>query len=89
MKFTAYDFAVYGGLDGVLEQLSADTIVDEKGNAFYIAKVRTDKTYVGNDRMPILPGMIAEVHILTGKRTVLQYLLKPVLRARENAFTER
>ena len=89
MKFTAYDFAVYGGLEGQLEQISADTIVDEKGNAFYIAKVRTEQAFVGEDHRPILPGMIAEVHILTGKRTVLQYLLKPILRARENAFTER
>lgn len=89
VKFTAYDFAVYGGLEGELEQLGADTIVDEKGNAFYIVKVRTEHAYVGEDNRPILPGMVAEVHILTGKRTVLQYLLKPVLRARENAFTER
>ena len=89
VKFTAYDFAVYGGLEGELEQLGADTIIDEKGNAFYIAKVRTEHAYVGEDNRPILPGMVAEVHILTGKRTVLQYLLKPVLRARENAFTER
>lgn len=89
VKFTAYDFVVYGGLEGVLEQLSADTITDEKGNSFYIAKVRTDDTFVGEDNRPILPGMIADVHVLTGKRTVLQYLLKPILRARENAFTER
>ncbi|TGV06055.1 HlyD family type I secretion periplasmic adaptor subunit [Alcaligenaceae bacterium 429] len=89
VKFTAYDFAVYGGLSGELEQTSADTIVDEKGNAFYIAKVRTDQAYVGEDKRPILPGMVAEVHILTGKRTVMQYLLKPILRARSNAFTER
>ena len=89
VKFTAYDFTVYGGLIGEVEQISADTIVDEKGQAFYIAKVRTDQVYVGDDNKPIIPGMMAEVHILTGKRTVLQYLLKPVLRARENAFTER
>lgn len=89
VKFTAYDFSVYGGLEGILEQISADTTTDEKGNSFYIAKVRTDQAYVGEDHRPILPGMIADVHILTGKRTVLQYLLKPILRARENAFTER
>ena len=89
VKFTAYDFAVYGGLEGVLEQLSADTITDEKGNSFYVAKVRTEDAFVGEDNRPVLPGMIADVHVLTGKRTVLQYLLKPILRARENAFTER
>lgn len=89
VKFTAYDFAIYGGLDGVVEQIGADTITDEKGNSFYIVKVRTERAYVGDDARPIIPGMMAEVHILTGKRTVMQYLLKPVLRARENAFTER
>ncbi|MGO3132291.1 MAG: HlyD family type I secretion periplasmic adaptor subunit [Alcaligenes sp.] len=89
VKFTAYDFAVYGGLPGVLEQTSADTITDEKGNSFYIAKVRTDTVYVGDDNRPILPGMVADVHIMTGKRTVMQYLLKPILRARSNAFRER
>lgn len=89
VKFTAYDFAIYGGLEGVVEQIGADTITDEKGNAFYIVKVRTDRAYVGDDARPIIPGMMAEVHILTGKRTVMQYLLKPILRARENAFTER
>ena len=89
VKFTAYDFAVYGGLEGEVEQIGADTIVDEKGNAFYIVKVRTDKAYVRDDSLPIIPGMVAEVHILTGKRTVMQFLLKPVLRAKSNAFTER
>lgn len=89
VKFTAYDFAIYGGLEGVVEQIGADTITDEKGNSFYVVKVRTDRAYVGDDARPIIPGMIAEVHILTGKRTVMQYLLKPVLRAKSNAFTER
>lgn len=88
VKFTAYDFAVYGGLRGVVEQIGADTITDEKGNSFYIVKVRTESAHVG-DQLPIIPGMMAEVHVLTGKRTVMQYLLKPVLRARANAFTER
>jgi adhesin transport system membrane fusion protein len=89
VKFTAYDFAIYGRLEGVVEQIGANTITDEKGNSFYIAKVRTDRASVGDDNLPILPGMQAEVHILTGKRTVLQYLLKPILRAKSNAFTER
>jgi len=89
VKFTAYDFAIYGGLEGHIEQIGADTITDEKGNAFYIVKVRTDRNYVGDDARPIIPGMVAEVHILTGKRTIMQYLLKPVLRAKSNALTER
>ncbi|MFT0849836.1 HlyD family type I secretion periplasmic adaptor subunit [Achromobacter sp. F4_2707] len=89
VKFTAYDFAVYGGLSGEVEQIGADTITDEKGNSFYVVKVRTERAHVGDEALPILPGMMAEVHVLTGKRTVMQYLLKPVLRARSNAFTER
>lgn len=89
VKFTAYDFAVYGGLSGEVEQIGADTITDEKGNSFYVIKVRTERSHVGDDALPILPGMQAEVHVLTGKRTVMQYLLKPILRARSNAFTER
>lgn len=89
VKFTAYDFAIYGGLEGVVEQIGADTIVDEQGNSYYIVKVRTDKAYVRDDSLPIIPGMMADVHILTGERTVMQFLLKPVLRAKSNAFTER
>lgn len=89
VKFTAYDFAVYGGMSGEVEQIGADTITDEKGNSFYVIKVRTERAYVGDDARPIIPGMVAEVHILTGKRTVMQYLLKPVLRAKSNSFTER
>lgn len=89
VKFTAYDFAIYGGLKGVVEQIGADSIVDEQGNSYYIVNVRTDKAYVRDDSLPIIPGMMADVHILTGKRTVMQFLLKPVLRAKSNAFTER
>lgn len=89
VKFTAYDFAIYGGLAGKVEQIGANTITDEKGNSFYIVKVRTDRAHVGDDSRPIIPGMQAEVHILTGQRTLMQYLLKPILRAKANAFTER
>lgn len=89
VKFTAYDFAIYGGLTGVVEQIGANTITDDKGNSFYIAKVRTERTHVGDNSRPIIPGMQAEVHILTGQRTLMQYLLKPISRAKENAFTER
>lgn len=89
VKFTAYDFSIYGGLKGNLEQIGANTITDEKGNSFYIVKVRTDRTHVGDDSRPIIPGMQAEVHILTGQRTLMQYLLKPISRAKSNALTER
>lgn len=89
VKFTAYDFAIYGGLSGVVEQIGANTITDERGNSFYIVKVRTDRVHVGDDSRPIIPGMQAEVHVLTGQRTLMQYLLKPILRAKSNALTER
>ena len=86
---SAYDFAVYGGMSGEVEQIGADTITDEKGNSFYVIKVRTERAYVGDDARPIIPGMVAEVHVLTGKRTVMQYLLKPVLRAKSTSFKDR
>lgn len=89
VKFTAYDFSVYGGLDATLEHIGADTITDEKGNAFYIIRVRTSKTSLGDRKLPIIPGMVAEVDVLTGKKSILAYLLKPVLRAHANALTER
>jgi adhesin transport system membrane fusion protein len=89
VKFTAYDFAVYGGLEATLEQISADSVIDEKGNAFFVVKVRTLATTIGQKNLPIIPGMVAEVDILTGKKSVLAYLMKPILRAKSNAMTER
>ena len=89
VKFTAYDFSIYGGLEGQVEQIGADTITDEKGNSYYIVKVRTAQSTLVDQKLAIIPGMVADVHILTGKRTVLQYLLKQILRAKENALTER
>lgn len=88
VKFTAYDFALYGGLEAEVESISADSVVDQKGNAFYLIRLRTRKATLG-DKLPIIPGMVAQVDILTGKKTVLAYLLKPVLRAKANALSER
>ena len=88
VKFTAYDFAIYGGLDAELDQIAADSVIDEEGNAFFVVKVRTLKNSLG-EGLPIIPGMVAEVDILTGKKSILDYLLKPVLRAKANAMTER
>ncbi|WP_218752873.1 HlyD family type I secretion periplasmic adaptor subunit [Vibrio parahaemolyticus] len=89
VKFTAYDFTKYGGLVGELEHISADTTQDEEGNSFYIVRVRTEKTSFGQDTdLPIIPGMTASVDIITGKRTVLEYLLKPILSAKTNALKE-
>ncbi|WP_052417260.1 HlyD family type I secretion periplasmic adaptor subunit [Cellvibrio mixtus] len=88
VKFTAYDFVVYGGLRGKVEHISPDTITDEKDRTFYIVRVRTERA--GFDpTLPIMPGMMTQVDVLTGKKTVLAYLLKPVLRAQQNAMTER
>ena len=89
VKFTAYDFATYGGLEATLEHISADSVVDDKGNAFFVVRVRTTSTTVGTQKFPIIPGMVVEVDILTGKKSVLSYLLKPILRAKEKALTER
>jgi len=89
VKFSAYDFSIYGGLEGTLEHIGADTVMDDKGNAFYIVRVRTNKPGFGATNLPIIPGMVAEVDIMTGKKSVLTYLLKPVLRAKSVALTER
>ena len=88
VKFTAYDFAIYGGLDGRLEHIGADSVVDEKGNAYYIVRIRTNQPDLGKN-LPVIPGMVAEVDIITGEKSVLAYLLKPVLRAKARAMTER
>ncbi|MDC0611975.1 HlyD family type I secretion periplasmic adaptor subunit [Vibrio sp.] len=89
VKFTAYDFSKYGGLEGTLEHISADTSQDDEGNSFYIVRVRTYATTLNNNGdLPIIPGMTASVDIITGKRTVMDYLLQPILRAKNNAFQE-
>ena len=88
VKFTAYDFSIYGGLDATVENISPDTVIDEKGNAYYVVRVRTHLASF-NDKLPIIPGMVAEVDILTGKKTVLSYLLKPVLKVKSYALRER
>jgi len=89
VKFSAYDFTRYGGLEGVLEHISADTIQDEEGNSFYLVRVRTDEHKFGAmGELPIIPGMTTSVDIITGKRTVLDYLLKPILSAQQTALRE-
>ncbi|MGE4296763.1 MAG: HlyD family type I secretion periplasmic adaptor subunit [Desulfovibrionaceae bacterium] len=91
VKITAYDFAIYGGLEGFVSQISADTIEDQRGNTYYLVKVRTTcntLNYKG-EKLPIIPGMTASVDVLTGHKTVLDYLLKPILKAKQNALRER
>jgi adhesin transport system membrane fusion protein len=91
VKVTAYDFSTYGGLDAVVEEISADTIQNEKGEHFFRIRLRTDKNFLGTTEkpLPIIPGMTASVDILTGHKTVLEYLLAPVMRARDTALRER
>jgi len=89
VKFTAYDFGIYGGLDAVVENISPDTVTDERGqNTFYVVRVRTKQANF-SEKLPIMPGMTAEVDVLTGKKTVMAYLLKPVLKAHSHALRER
>jgi adhesin transport system membrane fusion protein len=88
VNFTAYDFSIYGGMDATVENISPDTTVDERGNAFYLVRVRTSQADFG-DKLPIIPGMTAEVDVLTGRKSVLSYLLKPVLKLQAYALRER
>lgn len=95
VKVTAYDYSIYGGLDATLEDISADTIEDEtgkhQGERFFRVRLRTEKSFLGTPEkpLPIIPGMTASVDIKTGQKTVLQYLLKPILKAKQSALRER
>jgi len=91
VKFTAYDFTIYGGLKAELEQIGADSVTDEDGNSYYLIKLRTQKSHLGTEEHPLLiiPGMVASVDIMTGKKSVLSYLLKPIIRGRAEAMRER
>lgn len=91
IKITAYDFSIFGGLEGVVEAISADTIEDDNGESFYKVKLRTQKSAIvyRGEELPIIPGMTASIDILTGKKSVLAYLMKPILRAKQNALRER
>ncbi|QXE91053.1 HlyD family type I secretion periplasmic adaptor subunit [Geomonas subterranea] len=92
VKFTAYDYTIYGGLEARLEQIGADSLTDEKTkDSYYLVTLRTDRNYLGtkDKPLPIIPGMVATVDILAGKRTILSYLLKPILKAKYSALRER
>ncbi|MTI10963.1 HlyD family type I secretion periplasmic adaptor subunit [Curvivirga aplysinae] len=88
VKVSAYDFSIHGGLDATLTDISPDTITDEQGETYYRIRLRTDQNNLGEDK-PIRTGMTTTVDILTGRKTVLDYLLKPILKAKENALRER
>ncbi len=91
VKLTAYDFSIFGGLDAFVEQISADTTEGKNQEYYYLVKLRTHKNaleYKG-EALPIIPGMVASVDVITGKKTIMQYLLKPILKAKDNALRER
>jgi len=91
VKLTAYDFAIYGGLPAEVVDISADTITNEKGESFYRVKVRTKMTSLKHNgqELPIIPGMVATVDILTGERTIMEYMLKPLIKTIDSAMHER
>jgi adhesin transport system membrane fusion protein len=92
VKVTAYDFSIFGGLSGKVQQVSADSIFDEaERQAYYTVLIETDRSYItkGSKRLPIVPGMICDVEIITGSRSILTYLLKPIEKAFDVALTER
>jgi adhesin transport system membrane fusion protein len=91
VKFSAYDFSIYGGLDGEVVLISADTTKDEKENVFYTVRIKTTKNFLGREKKPlkIIPGMTVNVDIITGQKSVLDYILKPILKTKQYTFSER
>jgi len=91
VKISAYDYAIHGGLIGKVVNISPDTITDKKENTFYLIHIVTEKNYLGSKEHPlnIIPGMTASVDIITGQKTVMQYILKPILKSKQYVFSER
>jgi len=91
VKISTYDFVRYGGLDGRVIAVAPDASTDENGAPYFRVVVQTDKTYLGKtkDLLPITPGMEATVDIHTGRKSVMDYLVKPVLKLKDEAFRER
>jgi adhesin transport system membrane fusion protein len=92
VKVTAYDFSIYGGLDGHVVQVSADSIYDEnEKQAFFTVIIETGKSYLSANGhpLPITPGMMTDTQIITGRKSILTYLMKPALKARSDALRER
>lgn len=94
VKITAYDFAIYGGLDAKIVDISADSIVDKEskdGKSYYRVLVKTNKNYLERNgvKLPIIPGMVATVDIITGKKTILDFILKPILKVKQDSLHER
>lgn len=91
IKVSAYDFSIYGGVDAKVIFVSPSTILDEEGESHYLVRLETDKPFLGtaSGELPLIAGMTVSVDILTGRKSVMDYLLKPVLKAKEKALTER
>ena len=91
VKISAYDYAIHGGLIGKVVNISPDTVTDKKENTFYLINIVTEKNYLGSKEHPlnIIPGMTASVDIITGQKTVMQYILKPILKSKQYVFSER
>ena len=91
VRFTAYDFAVHGGLAAKVVHISPDTIEDEEGVSYYQVRLQTESSHLGKDDkpLPIIAGMTVQVDILTGEKTVMDYLLKPILKTKQLALRER
>lgn len=91
VKVSSFDYSIYGGLDATVEQISADTLEDRKGEFYYLVTLRTDSNVIKGrgETLPIIAGMTATVDILTGSRSVLDYLMKPILKAKSDALSER
>ncbi len=91
IKVSAYDFSIYGGVDAKVVFVSPSTILDEKDESYYLVRLETQNPYIGNEqsRLPLIAGMTVSVDILTGKKSVMDYLLKPILKAKDKALTER
>lgn len=91
IKVTAYDFTIYGGLQGELVHISPDSLLDKDGNSYYLVRVRTNQHFKGKEgqELEIIPGMTVEVDILTGSKSILSYVLKPIIKTSNRALTER
>lgn len=91
VKITAYDYSIFGSMEGHVQSISGDAVPNEKGEAFFQVRIatKTKAIEVIDKKLPIMPGMQAQIDIITGKKTILQFLSKPIVAVKENAFRER
>ena len=89
IKVSAYDFSIYGGMDATLTYISASTFLTEQNEAYYLVRLETETPFLDKDQnLPLIAGMTVGVDVLTGKKTLLNYILKPIIKAKSNALTE-